>query len=99
HADGGSRGVGFAEVFGHDLVDGREVRQIGQENRRLDHLVEGGAGGRDDGLDVVEHTARLRLDVSLDQVLGDRIQGDLTRKPQGVAGPYGFRIRGAGGGG
>src|SRR6202041_719477 len=91
--------IGLAEILDHDLVDLREMPEVGQENRRLDDVVEAGAGGRNDRLQVFEYPARLYFDVALDQFLGERIQRDLTREPQGIAGPDGLRIGADGGGG
>ena len=40
NADRGARRIRLAEVLRHDLVDEREVGEIGQEDVRLDHVVE-----------------------------------------------------------
>ncbi len=73
------------------------MRKIDEENRRLDDVIQAGAGGEDDGLEVFEHLADLRLGIALHHLLGRGIERNLARDPNGVADPDGLRIDADGG--
>src|SRR5574340_1552720 len=40
HADGGAGRIGLAEIFGHDLVHPGKMREVGEVNVELGHVVQ-----------------------------------------------------------
>src|SRR4029077_20791630 len=84
--------VGFGAVERHDLVHLGEVRQIGEVDVHLDGLRERDAGGLRHRLEILEHAADLRLDVTAHQLHGGRVERYLPGQVHGVAGAYRLRI-------
>ena len=78
YADSTARGVGLTEILGHDLVQERGVREVGQIRIDLHDGVEGCAGGSDDRFQILEDPPDLRLRIALDQFVGFRIQRNLA---------------------
>ena len=70
---GGLRG----EILGIDLVEGGEIAHVGQEAGGLEHLVEAGAGGFQDGAHVLAALLRLGGDAG-GHLAGGGVHGDLA---------------------
>ncbi len=68
-----------AEVLLVDLVHGAELAHVQQEDRGFHHMFEAGPRGAQHAAEVLQHAAGLHRDVSLDHLVGGRIEGDLTR--------------------
>jgi hypothetical protein len=58
------------EVRAVDLVHRREIVHVRQKHRGADDIREGEAAGLQERADVVEHPARHRRDVAVNQVAG-----------------------------
>ena len=74
------------KVRGVDLVDLGEVAHALEEDGRLDDVRELRARGLDDGRQVLEHLARLRLDVTVDDFHRRRVERDVARDELGERG-------------
>lgn len=77
HLDRGTGRVRMAKVRRVDLIQGRKVIQIGQENRRLDDVAHFQIHFSQGRFHVFEHLVSLFLDVSRHQIAVG-IQGQLT---------------------
>src|SRR6266852_8849341 len=77
--DGRARRWRLLEIASVGFVDLGELSQVGDEDRRLHHLVEARAAGLEDRLQVLHHALGLRADVALDLLAGRRVGRDLTR--------------------
>ena len=78
-------GGSAANSRGVDRIDNLEVGHIGQEDRRLDHIRETGAGRGQHCGQVRQHLPGLGLD-ALDQLAARRVQTDLAGREDEVAG-------------
>ena len=85
-------GVGLVEALGHDLVDEREVGQIGEEDVQLDDLGERAAGGLADRLEIVEHLDDLRAHVLADELHRAGHERNGAGEIDGAAGLDGLRV-------
>ncbi len=66
--------------------DRGEIAEVGQVDRRLDQILEAGAGRSEHEAEVVQHAPGLELDVPRDQLTGARVDGDLAAQEHEVAG-------------
>ncbi|MNT85501.1 hypothetical protein D3C72_2256770 [compost metagenome] len=81
----------FAPVLGHQLPDRFEVRfRIDDEDRHVDHVVEGAARGFQDGVQVVEGAPHLRFQLRFRRAVF--AAADLSRHEQEAVGANGWRI-------
>src|ERR1700675_3784211 len=91
-ADRRARGMRLLKVRGHDFVDAREMREIGQVYGKFHRVVEAAAGLRRHRLQIPEYTIDLRLD-AIGELHGCRVESDLTRQIHRVAATYRLCIR------
>src|SRR5262249_38256652 len=89
--DRGARGIWLFHVLRHDLVDAREVREIGEIDRHPHGVLEPEPGRGGDRGEVAEHAMGLRVD-ALDHLHRRRIQPDLSRDVDRIAGADRLRI-------
>src|SRR5262245_56218462 len=91
-AHGGARRERLAHVLRHDLVDAREMGEIGQVYRHAHRVIEAQARGVGHRGEVAEHAVGLRFD-ALGALHGRGIEADLAGKIDRVARSDGLRIR------
>ena len=85
HLHGAAGGVGLGEATAVDLVHCVEIGDVCEEDGGLHHVVEGGASGGEQGLDVLECLLGLR-DHAVRQLAGHRVETQLAGKEGEVAG-------------
>src|SRR5688500_11219576 len=72
------------EMRGVDLIDGREIRQVSQVNRRLDDRFEARAGGVQNRGEVLHHALGLLPNSVADELARLRVNPDLSAQEQPV---------------
>src|SRR5687767_4052119 len=78
-AHGRPRRLVVAEVFSVNPVQHGEVREVGDVHRRLRDAVEAASRCREYGGQVLEDTARLRGEVTFDEIAGFGVERNLSR--------------------
>ncbi len=91
--DGGAGGKISGEILRVNFIHAREIREVGEENRALDHVGEGQFLIVEDGLHVLQDAVGLRLDVASDEVAGGGIEGNLAGAEEQVADADGMVVR------
>ena len=92
HLNGGAGGARLGEVGRVDLVHHREIIHVSEEDRRANDVVKRQAGRFEQRAEVVHGPACLDGGVALRELAGCRIDGNLTRNEEQVAGPEGGRV-------
>ena len=90
--DSGARRKVRCEVFGIDFVHPAKIRQVGEEDGAFDDIGEREILVIEDGLDVIEDTLGLCLDVAQDQVARGGIKGNLSSAEKQVADAHGVVV-------
>lgn len=88
----GRRRSVLADVGTVYLVHGCKVVEIFEEDGGLDYAVKTAARGIEDGFQIFEHTGRLFDDAAGDDLLGERIEGNLPGGEDKVPGADGLGI-------
>src|SRR4029077_8598139 len=81
------------EIFGIDFIHCREVVHVLEENGGLHDVMDLGAAGFDDGFDVFHYPFVLLANISAIELVGARIEGNLTGRKKKSARFYGLRVR------
>ena len=81
---GGPGGICLSEELFVHAVDGGKVVDVLQEDGRLDHVAEVGAGGAQDLGHVLQGLARLRLHAAAHDLHGRRLEPDLAGDVEGL---------------
>ena len=79
--------------FTHDLIDGRELREIGQEQRELHRVRQRPAGRARHRVKIAKGLPDLRFEARPDQLAGLRIEADLPRRENDEPGLDRLRVR------
>src|SRR3990172_7132924 len=72
-------------------VERLELAEVREVDCRLYDVLQGGAGRLEDGFEVLQDALRLRLDAPADKLPRRRVEGDLPRQEEEVAGADGLR--------
>ena len=93
HLNGSPGGIRLGKVLRHDGVHRCELTEIGQENAQFDGRLQRRACRFGHGGQIAEDLLGLGLKVLADHLHGRRVERNLARDIEGIAGLDGLRVR------